>query len=348
MTSRILCFMEYARLVKRNSGGNMKRIICILLCALTAALSFCGCSGGENKENKKLSVVTTIFPIYDWVKNIAADSDIDIYMLQDEGVDFHSYQPTADDMIKISSCDLFIYVGGESDKWIDDALKNASNPNMKVLDLFDALGDNKLKTEKLVEGMEAEDKGDLDSDEAEDEAEYDEHIWLSVKIAEDVCQKIRDSLSSLDEANKAIYSENCDKYTSSLAELDEKYKNTISKAKNNTLVFGDRFPFRYLADDYRLNYYAAFAGCSSETEASFETVAFLADKLDELGLDAVLTIEGSDQKLAKTIIEASNTKDAEIITVNSMQSVTKAELDNGYNYISVMEKNLSAFENALS
>ena len=180
------------------------------------------------------------------------------------------------------------------------------------------------------------------------DTEYDEHIWLSVRIAEDVCQKIRDSLSSLDEANKAIYSENCEKYTSSLAELDEKYKNTIGKAKNNTLVFGDRFPFRYLADDYRLNYYAAFAGCSSETEASFETVAFLADKLDELGLDAVLTIEGSDQKLAKTIIEASNTKDAEIITVNSMQSVTKAELDNGYNYISVMEKNLSAFENALS
>ncbi len=326
----------------------MKRLICISLCAFIAVLSFCGCSDGEKNTDKKLSVVTTIFPVYDWVRNIAADGNIDISMLQDEGVDFHSYQPTADDMIKISSCDLFVYVGGESDKWVDDALKNASNPSMKVLKLFDALGDNKLKTEKFVEGMEAEDEGDLDSDEAENEAAYDEHIWLSVKIAEDACKKINEALSTLDESNKTVYTESCEEYIAKLAGLDEKYKNTIGKAKNNTLLFGDRFPFRYLADDYNLNYYAAFAGCSSETDASFETVAFLADKLDELKLNAVLTIEGSDQKLAKTIIEASNTKNAEIISVNSMQSVTKSELDNGYNYISVMENNLGAFENALS
>lgn len=326
----------------------MKRMICVLLCALTAALSFCGCSGSESNEDKKLSVVTTIFPIYDWIGNIAGDSDIDITMLQDEGVDFHSYQPTADDMIKISSCDLFVYVGGESDKWIDDALKNAANNNMKVLDLFDALSGSKLKTEKIVEGMEVEDKGDLDSDETENEAEYDEHIWLSVRIAQDVCRQISDKLSELDPENKAAYSENCESYVAKLNELDEKYKAAIGKAKKNTLLFGDRFPFRYLADDYDLNYYAAFAGCSAETEASFETVAFLADKLDELELNAILTIEGSDQKLAKTIIDASSRKKAEIITVNSMQSVTKAELENGYNYISVMENNLSAFENALS
>lgn len=325
----------------------MKRIISVFLCAAFLALTMFGCSP-KNEKNERLSVVTTIFPIYDWIKNVAGDSDIDASMLIRDGVDLHSYQPTADDMIAISSCDLFVYVGGESDKWVDDALKNRANPDMLVLNLTDSLKENGLKVEELVEGMEAEDEGDLDSDEKEEDPEYDEHIWLSLRLASSLCKTIKDNLIKLDPDNSQKYSENCDNYTEKLSELDEKYYDMVRETDKNTLLFGDRFPFRYLVDDYKLSYYAAFAGCSAETEASFETVAFLAEKLDELELNAVLTIDGSDKKLAKTIIEASDRKDAEIVTVNSMQSVTSEDLESGANYISIMENNLSAFQTALS
>jgi len=319
----------------------LKKIIGILLAAALLLLLLCGC-GSKSKE--KLSVVTTIFPEYDWVMQILGDEaeNADVTMLLDNGVDLHSYQPTAADLIQISTCDLFIYVGGESDKWADDALREATNQDMVVIDLLDVLG-VAVKEEALVEGMEEE-----TDEEESDEAEYDEHIWLSLTNAATCCNAIRDALCRIDGENAAVYTANTDTYAQSLSELDTKYKEMVNSAERTTILFGDRFPFRYLADDYGLTYYAAFAGCSAESEASFETVAFLAEKVDALALPAVLTLEGSNQKIAQTIVSTSRQKNAEILSMDSMQSTTAQDIKNGVSYLSIMEKNLAVLQAALN
>ena len=297
-------------------------------------------------EESELKVVTTIFPEYDWVKEIAGEETehIDLTMLLDNGVDLHSYQPTAEDMMKISDCDLFIYVGGESDGWVDDALKEAVNQNMKVINLLDVLG-NEVKEEEIVEGMETEEEAEGETE--EEEPEFDEHVCLSVKNAKVFCQAIAEALEEIDPANSDVYVENVADYVEKLDSLDVNYQNTVEQATKKTLVFGDRFPFRYLVDDYGLNYYAAFVGCSAETEASFETIRFLAEKVDELGLKNVMTIEKSDQKIAKTIIENTKTKDQNILKLDSMQSTTSEEVINGATYLSIMEANLDVLREAL-
>ena len=286
----------------------MKKIIIAVLCMLLTAGALAGC-GEKNKSEKNadLSIVATIFPGYDWVREIMGDEaeNADITMLMDNGTDLHSYQPTADDISKISKCDLFIYAGGESDEWVKDALKQAENKDMKVINMIEMLGDS-VKTEEVVEGMESEHDHDHDEDgdhnDSDQEVEYDEHTWLSLKNAEMICEAIENDLSSLDPENKDIYKKNSEEYISKLSELDSKYQKTVDDAARKTVLFGDRFPFRYLTDDYGLDYYAAFVGCSAETEASFKTVKFLAEKVDELDLPCVMTIEGSDHKIAETII----------------------------------------------
>jgi zinc transport system substrate-binding protein len=317
-----------------------------------------GCSKNEGTfEDDKLNIVTTIFPEYDWVKEILGENanHAELLMLLDNGVDLHSYQPTADDMIKISSCDLFIYVGGESDEWVEDALKEAVNPDMVVINLLEELGDN-VKTEELVEGMEPEldseeeehnDKED-DNEGKEQEEEADEHVWLSLNNAELLCKVIADKLSELDPDHKADYSSNMNAYINKLDTLDMEYKNMVDSSAKDSILFGDRFPFRYLADDYGLNYYAAFVGCSAETEASFETITFLAGKVDELGLSGVLTIEGAKHKIAETIISNTQNKDQRLLTMDSMQSVTSTDVENGATYLAIMEGNLEVLKGALN
>ena len=305
-------------------------------------------SGTEEKtaDENKIKVVTTIFPEYDWVKEIAGDNSesIDLTMLLDNGVDLHSYQPTAEDIMKISDCDLFIYVGGESDAWVEDALANATNKDMKVINLLDVLG-NTIKEEEVVEGMEAEEE---EEEESEDEGpEYDEHVWLSLKNAKVLSKAIADDLCEIDPEQKEAFTANEKNYEARLDALDEEYQEAVSAVSQKTLLFGDRFPFRYLVDDYGLTYYAAFVGCSAETEASFETIQFLAGKVDELGLKSVMTIEKSDQKIAKTIIENTKDKDQKILTLDSMQSTTSDDVENGTTYLSVMEKNLEVLKEAL-
>ena len=523
----------------------MKKFISILVAAVMAAscLSACGQvnsaaleteqsvsdvnlstseesqSENDNNETEKLKIVTTIFPEYDWVRQIAGDkvSDMDITMLLDNGVDLHSYQPTADEIMKISDCDLFIYVGGESDEWVNDALKEAVNKDMQVINLLDVLKDT-VKTEESMPGMQSEEghnhgyshfadsdvqdreltdwsgewqsvypyleNGDLDSvmerkaengqktaeeykayyetgyktdvekividgengtmeftqngvsskasyeykgyqiydyesgnrgvryffeatsgsdtapkyvqfsdhgiapgkaehfhiysgnegfdalsqemenwptyypanmtgsEIAEDmleheEKEYDEHVWLSLKNAETLCDAIAEALGNADPDNKAVYDTNKAAYIDQLVSLDNQYREVVDQASVKTLLFGDRFPFRYLVDDYGLSYYAAFAGCSAESEASFETISFLAKKIDELGLKYVMTIEKSDQKIAKTIIENTQNKDQSILTLDSMQSTTSADVANGMTYLSIMEGNLNILKEAL-
>ena len=507
----------------------MKKMIplFLVLTMVVGLLAGCGkknaAETGESDSNK-LSVVTTIFPEYDWVKEILGDKadNAEVTMLLSSGVDLHSYQPTADDIVKISDCDLFIYVGGESDKWVDDALKEATNKDMKVIDLLEVLGDS-VKTEETVEGMqetehahdhskevstfedhEVQDRslsdwagswqsaypfaldgtlddafaamaeeGEMTADEyktyyqkgyktditnidiagdhiaftyedgkkvgsdykyigyyiqnwstgtkaamyrfeavdrtsgapiyiefndhmiesaapehfhirmsnesfdaivdpekswptffpadmtGEDlcehmeghghdhEEEADEHVWLSLKNAKTLVAAIADALQELDPDNKDTYAANAAAYIEKLSTLDGAYQAAVDGAARKTLLFGDRFPFRYLVDDYGLSYYAAFAGCSAESEASFETVSFLAKKVDELKLPCVLTIEGKNHKIAETIVENTAEKNQKILTMDSMQSTTSEDVANGTTYLSVMEQNLSVLKEAL-
>ena len=341
----------------------MKRIIplCLALVMTVGLLAGCGKQNEQTASDEtRLRVVTTIFPEYDWVREILGDKadNAEVTMLLDNGADLHSYQPTADDIVKISECDLFIYVGGESDDWVDDALKNAANKNMKVVNLLEALGDS-VKTEEVVEGMQ-EEKHDHDHDhedadehddakehDHEEEAEYDEHVWLSLKNAQTLCSAISGVLQQIDPDNKDTYAANASAYIKKLSALDADYQAAVNAATRKTVLFGDRFPFRYLAEDYGLRYYAAFAGCSAESEASFETISFLAGKVDELNLPCVLTIEGVQHKIAETIVRNTAAKNQKVLMMDSMQSTTSKDAANGTTYLSVMERNLSVLKEAL-
>lgn len=327
----------------------MKKITALLLALfmLVGALAGCGKQNDTNQTDK-LSIVTTIFPEYDWVREILGEKadNAEITMLLDNGVDLHSYQPTADDIVKISDCDLFIYVGGESDEWVEDALRNAANRNMKVINLLEVLGDS-VKTEEIVEGMQEEEHEHEDAEEHEHEEEADEHVWLSLKNAKMLVRVISKALQELDPDNKDIYAANADAYVKKLSALDAEYQAAVDAASNKTILFGDRFPFRYLVDDYGLRYYAAFVGCSAETEAGFETISFLAKRVDEWKLPCVLTIEGAQHKIAETVVRNTTAKNQRVLTMDSMQSTTSKDVKNGTTYLSVMEKNLSVLKEAL-
>ena len=333
---------------------------------------FCA-SCNTNNSGDKMSIVTTIFPEYDWVMNVLGEKkdNADVTLLLDNGIDLHSYQPTPKDIVTISKCDLFIYVGGESDEWVDDALKQAINKDMKVINLMETLGDA-VKEEEVIEGMEGHDHDheegeDHDHEEGEDheeehdheegeehdhdheegEVEYDEHVWLSVKNAEVIVKEIGKSLAAIDKDNASVYNANVTSYVNSLKELDKKYADAVKAGAKDTLLFADRFPFRYLVDDYNLKYYAAFVGCSAETEASFETIKFLAGKVDELGLNVILKIESSDGGIAKTVKDATTNKNQTIMTMDSLQSASTKEYKAGRNYLSVMEQNLTVLKEAV-
>lgn len=508
---------------------DMKKLIIYFITILMISMVFASCNKKEDLDSteklqdqtsqstKKLQIVSTIFPQYDWIREILGDNieNADLTLLLNSGIDLHNYQPTTDDIVKISNCDMFIYVGGESDAWVEDALKTATNKDMVVINFLDVLG-NSVKEEEIKEGMEhahdheevdindiqdrpladwqgdwvtienALNNGALDSyitheaeeaetdfdsqkssyverwksnyetlkitdssvafgdksgnykyigyksvesddsvavwygfecETAEDgmpkyiafsdhgtgdqeeheehiphfhlrygdesfdalvlveswaptyfpssagdeeiaevisghshshEGELDEHVWLSLKNAKTLCSHIADKLSEVDPENSSVYKNNVDEYNKKLDELDGKYKEMVTNAAYKTLLFGDRFPFRYLVDDYGLDYYAAFSGCSAETEASFETIVFLANKINELKLKNVMVIETSDQSIAKTIIENSNNKDQKILTLDSVQSVTTSDISDGITYLSIMEKNLDVLKEALN
>lgn len=333
----------------------MKKIIAAATALLVAAGMFTGCGASEKPtaQGDKLKIVTTIFPEYDWTREILGDQSerTEVTMLLDNGVDLHSYQPTADDLIKIAECDLFIYVGGESDGWVESALASTSNPDRAVINLIDTLGDS-VKLEEVVEGMqETEHDHEEDEDHAHDadeqETETDEHVWLSLRNAQAVCQKIAEKLGEIDPEHEQAYTQNALAYIDQLAALDAKYQAAVDAANNKTLVFGDRFPFRYLTEDYGLDYYAAFVGCSAETEASFETIRFLAEKTDALGLSHVLTIENPNHKIAETVVANTSGKNQQVLSMDSMQSVTSKDVAAGATYLSIVEHNLDVLTQAL-
>lgn len=330
----------------------------------------------EKGNSNKISIVCTTFPQYDWVKNILGEEAERFYvtLLLDNGVDMHSYQPAVKDIATAGSSDLFIYVGGESDTWVEDALKEAKNKDLKAINLMETL-DNFVKEEEVVEGMQEERKSLGHSHEksskekqeqtqkeshensqeingqkeaADEEPEYDEHIWLSIRNAEIMVKNIEKAIEQLDSDNAKVYQNNAENYIKKLDTLDKQYANTIQNAKYKAILFGDRFPFRYMADDYDLKYYAAFAGCSAETMAGFETVTFLAKKADELRLPVILTIENSDGRIAEAVKSNTTKKNQKILVMNSLQSVTKEQIADGITYLQVMQENLSVLSEALN
>lgn len=308
----------------------------ILLITLLLMFSFWGCSNNSPTkidENKKIEIVVTVFPAYDWIRELikGKEDQIELTLLINHGVDMHSYQPSTDDLIKIANCDVFVYIGGESDQWVETTLKNETNENRIVLNLMELLAESLIQ-EELLDGSNHEGHSH--------ELEYDEHIWLSLKNAQHICTEITKILTQVSPENTDSWVNNNLKYQEELAQLDQEYAEVIANSDVNTLLFGDRFPFRYLIEDYGLNYYAAFSGCSAETEASFEAIAFLASKIDELELDYVLVIENGNYKLAQTIINNTQLKNQEIIELNSLQSIISEKQLDSISYLEVMKENL--------
>lgn len=337
------------------------RIFGLVMASVLTVSAFCGCGASrmaadsdqkgesvpQNAANAAAySIVCTTFPQYDWIRNIIGDDSdkFQLTMLLDQGTDLHSYQPTAEDIAKIADADMFVYVGGESDGWVESALKEATNKDMKVVNMLDALG-TAVKVEEVVPGMQAEEEEETEEGEG---PENDEHVWLSLRNAVTLTDVLSENIQEIDPANKEDYVENAGKYVDKLNDLDGRYALTISKGKRQAILFGDRFPFRYMADDYGLTYYAAFVGCSAESEASFETITFLAHKVDELKFPVILTIEGADHNIAESIKNATESKNQEILTMNSMQSVTAEAVADGETYLNMMEDNLNVLSQALN
>lgn len=300
--------------------------------------SFSEKNSGEMNMSK-LNIVCANFPEYDWVSNLIKGSDnVDVWLLVDDGTDIHSFQPGVDDMVKVSNCDMFIYAGGEGTDWMEDLLSNAENENMTVIDMLDFPYCYVICTEHdhSQEGA------------AEEEHHvYDEHVWLSLNNAKNVCKYIYECLTYMDTEHVDLYEANYESYVAKLTELDDAYKLAVDESENKSLVFADRFPFVYMMDDYALGYSAAFPGCSTETDASFQTIITLAERVDELNLKNVVILENSTTDVAKSVIDNTKSQSAETITMNSMQSVDAKDIDNGATYLKYMEENLETLVKAL-
>ena len=350
----MICRIEFSEELNLKQ---VKKKLKGLLIVAAAAFFMCACGNNTQEElsktTDKLNIVCASFPEYDWTRKIIGqDNDkFQLILIADNGMDIHNYQPSVEDMALIDDCDLLIYNGGISEQWIEDILAD-SEKKPKVISMMECLEADVVE-EEIIEGMEQEGNHEHDSEEAEhdhdsdnEETEYDEHVWLSLKNAKKIVQEIGNALKTLDSQQSDIYQVNMDTYLEQLEALDTSYEEAVKEAKNNTLLFGDRFPFRYLTKDYGINYYAAFPGCSAETEASFETIVFLAQKVEENHLPCILTIDGSDKSIAQSIL--GNVKgEAAIKELNSLQAVSEKQIEEGMTYLSVMKSNLEVIKEAL-
>jgi len=317
------------------------------------------------KTTNQLEIVCTTFAQYDWMRELldGCDSQFELTLLIDNGVDLHSYQPSVADIAKISNADMVIYNGGESEQWVTELVQGENNKDIKAVSLIELLGDG-IKEEELVEGMQEHEHGEHSHEEDEQEPheehhdeteeeheehhhEYDEHVWLSVKNAMNFVTKLSQMLQEMNPSAAEQIQANEEAYVQELKELDYAYGQAMSEVVQPTLVFGDRFPFRYLMDDYEITYFAAFPGCSAETEASFETITFLAGKIDECQLDAILVLENSEPSIAETIVKNTTAQNQEILMIDSLQSVTREQIDEGYTYLTAMKSNLEVMKRAL-
>lgn len=355
------------QIIKMNKFGLLIAVI------LAAALVLTSCSGiNINKDSGKISIVTTIFPSYDFAREIIGDEDADIKMLLKPGSEAHSYEPTPQDIIAIQNCDVFVYVGGESDEWVKNILSSVDTSEISIVSMMDCVD---AVEEEIVEGMQAElsddydlsgshedkhdeslhsdkEEPDTDFEETPDsdddgayEPEYDEHVWTSPLNAVKIVQSISEAIVEKDLSNAEYYQKRTQDYIQKLTELDNEFRDIVNNAKIRTIIFGDRFPCRYFADEYGLKYYAAFPGCSSETEASAKTVSFLIDKVNDEGIPVVLYPELSNKKVATTICESTGAK---YMQFNSCHNVTNDEFENGVSYLSLMQENVKVIEEALN
>ena len=317
-------------------------IFAAVMIAFTSAGLFTACSF------EKADIVVTIFPEYDWVMNVLGEnkSDFKVKLLMDSGADLHNYSPKPDDMRAIGACKLFVYVGGESDAWVDDALKTKPNSERIAINLLEVLGENAKIEDPIEEEHEHEEGEDHDHEE-----EYDEHVWLSLKNAGLFVDEILAALKNIDAENADAYTENAATYKAKLNALDEKYLAATDSAEIKTLLFADRFPFRYLVDDYGLNYIAAKSGCSADNNIPPQKVKELAQAVKDFSLTTVLILEGSDKTTAQTVIAQAGqigyTAQVEIRVLNSLQAATLKEYADGKTYLSVMESNLTVLKAAL-
>lgn len=322
----------------------MKKLlaIVIVLCCVFSMVAVLSACEKDDWNNGNLKVVTTIFPEYDWTLNVLGDyaENVNIRNLLNSGVDMHSYQATFRDTMYIATCDLLIYVGGESDDWVEDALKQATNKSMIVIKLLDVIDD------ALDEagGIEGEDEHEHDHD----HESFDEHVWMSLRRAEIAVNAITDALAKLVPDNAQDFTQNAASYCQQLDELDAEYQQVVDSTATKTLVVADRFPFVYLFDDYGLSYYAAFSGCSAATDPSPNTISELIKKLNELNAKVIITTESSDGEIARSIKNQSQNKNQKIIKLDSMQSVGASDRDKGTTYLSIMESNRDALREALS
>lgn len=375
-------------IMKGYNMNKFSKLLALSLVLVMCASCFYGCSSNkdEEKSSKKTKVVATIFPVYDFLREIGGDK-IDLTMLMTPGAETHSYEPTPKDMKTVSNADLFAYVGGDSDEWVEKILDGNKNDKMKVITLMDCV---KTVAEEHVEGMEEEhdhdhdedadskkdsdtdkhdehedkdkkdehadehkdehdhedeDKDEHDHDHDSDEPEQDEHVWTSPQNAIQIVKKLTAELSKVDPDNADYYKKNSENYIKKLKGLDNKFEDVVKNGKRKEIIFGDRFPFRYFVDRYGLKYYAAFPGCSTDTEASASTVAFLTNKVKEDQIPVIFHIELSNNKIAESIAEATGAK---MLQLNAVHNVTKEDFEKGETYLSLMEKNLKPLEEALN
>lgn len=343
----------------------LNRVITTIMVAAIATAALAGCAqNGKTStsqqseqipstekvqaDSNKLNVVATIFPEYDFLRQIAGDH-INLTMLMTPGAESHSFEPTPQDMKEVIASDLFVYVGGDSDAWVESILDSVDTDKTHIVTLMDCVD---TVEEEVVEGMTPEDE-EADEDVQEDatdhldegEAEYDEHVWTSPENAKLICQKLSDNLCELDPANAEEYQQNTKDYIDKLEELDGQFRDVVENAARTEIIVGDRFPFRYFVDEYGLSYYAAFPGCSGDTEASAATIAFLQDKVKTDKIPVVFHIELSNENVCNAICEETGAKSMQL---NAVHNITKVDFEAGVTYLDLMEQNVAALQEALN
>lgn len=322
-----------------------KLIIGVLFCSLLVGLTACG-TAKNKKEDGKLTVVATVFAEYDFLRHIAGDA-VNLNMLMLPGADLHTFDPTPKDIMKVQDADLFVTIGGESDAWSDKIIDSIDNEDLQTVRLMDCVD---VVEEEIVEGMEAEEHEEVeDSHEeehtGEEEKEFDEHVWTSPKNAIQIVESLRDKLCEMDSQNAPIYRKNAKSYIEKLEKLDEEFTKVIESGVRREIIVADRFPFRYFADEYDLDYYAAFPGCSTQTGASAETIAFLIQKVKEDKIPVVFHMELSNETMCDTICEETGAQKAQL---NAVHNISKQDFEKGIGYLELMQENVEVLKKALN
>lgn len=313
----------------------MKKVLKVfsVVLLLVSMINITGCK--KEEKSNKITIMATSFPGYDVARAITKESNnIEVKMLLKPGSETHVYEPTPKDIKNISNSKLFIYVGGDSDEWVSDILKNINTKKTKVVKLIDLVD---LVKEEEVEGMEEHDE--------EEEEEDDEHVWTSPKNYIEIINQIKEEIVKIDSDNKKLYEKNANNYINELNGIDKEIRDIVKNSKRKELLFGDRFPLRYFTDEYKLKYYAAFPGCSEQTEASAKTIAFLSKKVREDKIPVVLHIELSNGKIANTIAKETGAK---VLEFNSAHNITQKDFDNNITYIDLMKRNIKVLKEALN